>query len=111
MLGPTTRFWFGGDTGYSEVFKQNGEKYGPCDMMAIPIGAYEPNWFMKYDHVHPGEAVEIHKDIRSIQHWGENSNCFDIPIFTEEFLDHNKARELELKQTGEFEEQNGIHLP
>jgi len=37
---------------------------------------------------------------------------FDIPIFTEEFLDHNKARELELrqlkKQTTEFEEQNAV---
>jgi len=42
----------------------------------------------------------------------ENSNSFDIPIFTEEFLDHNKARELELrqlrKQTTEFEEQNAV---
>ena len=28
------------------------------------LGAYQPNWFMKYQHVHPGEAVEIHKDIR-----------------------------------------------
>ena len=39
-------------------------------------------------------------------------NSFDVPIFTEEFLDHNKARELELKQlrkqTGEFEEQNAV---
>eukprot|EP00092_Neocalanus_flemingeri_P005635 GFUD01006069.1.p1 GENE.GFUD01006069.1~~GFUD01006069.1.p1 ORF type:complete len:310 (-),score=106.26 GFUD01006069.1:648-1577(-) len=42
----------------------------------------------------------------------ENGNNFDIPIFTEEFLDHNKARELELrqlrKQTTEFEEQNAV---
>ena len=42
----------------------------------------------------------------------DNTNSFDIPIFTEEFLDHNKARELELKQlrkqTGEFEEQNAV---
>ena len=42
----------------------------------------------------------------------ENANSFDIPIFTEEFLDHNKARELELKQlrkqTSEFEEQNAV---
>ena len=42
----------------------------------------------------------------------ENANSFDIPIFTEEFLDHNKARELELrqlrKQTTEFEEQNAV---
>merc|ERR1719154_116510 len=42
----------------------------------------------------------------------ENGNSFDVPIFTEEFLDHNKARELELrqlrKQTTEFEEQNAV---
>merc|ERR1712061_664145 len=42
----------------------------------------------------------------------ENSNSFDIPIFTEEFLNHNRARELELrqlrKQTSEFEEQNAV---
>lgn len=40
----------------------------------------------------------------------EESGTFDIPIFTEEFLDHNKARDTELrqlrKQTTELEEQN-----
>jgi len=74
VLGPRTRFWFGGDTGYCEAFKQIGDKYGPFDLAAIPIGAYQPNWFMKYQHVHPGESVEIHKDIRSSKslgiHWG-----------------------------------------
>ena len=54
VLGPKTRFWFGGDTGYCEAFKQIGDKYGPFDLAAIPIGAYQPNWFMKYQHVHPG---------------------------------------------------------
>lgn len=43
---------------------------------------------------------------------GNSSTSYDIPIFTEEFLDHNKARELELrqlkKQTTEFEEQNAV---
>ena len=42
----------------------------------------------------------------------DNSGSFDIPIFTEEFLNHNRARELELrqlrKQTSEFEEQNAV---
>lgn len=40
------------------------------------------------------------------------ASSFDVPIFTEEFLDHNRARELELrqlrKQTSEFEEQNAV---
>lgn len=43
---------------------------------------------------------------------GGNSGTFNIPIFTEEFLDHNKSRETELrqlrKQTTELEEQNAI---
>lgn len=74
VVGPTKRFWFAGDTGYCEAFAQIGKQYGPFDMAAIPIGAYQPNWFMKYQHVHPGEAVQIHRDVRSVQslgiHWG-----------------------------------------
>ena len=39
VIGPNGhRFWFGGDTGYSDVFKQIGKKYGPIDLAAIPIG-------------------------------------------------------------------------
>ena len=36
------------DTGYNEIqFKEIGDEYGPFDLSAIPIGAYEPRWFMK----------------------------------------------------------------
>jgi len=74
VIGPTKRFWFGGDTGYCEAFTQIGKELGPFDIAAIPIGAYQPNWFMKYQHVHPGEAVQIHRDIKSGRslgiHWG-----------------------------------------
>ncbi|XP_013791817.2 N-acyl-phosphatidylethanolamine-hydrolyzing phospholipase D-like [Limulus polyphemus] len=48
--------------------------YGPFDVSAIPIGAYEPRWFLKYQHVDPQEAVRIHEDIKSkcsvAIHWG-----------------------------------------
>ena len=33
-----SKFWFGGDTAYSDVFKQIGKRYGPFDISAIPIG-------------------------------------------------------------------------
>ena len=33
-----SKFWFGGDTAYSDVFKQIGKRYGPFDLSAIPIG-------------------------------------------------------------------------
>lgn len=59
VIGPHNRFWFGGDTAYSDGFKQIGEKYGPFNIAAIPIGAYEPRWFMKFVHVNPGKNVEL----------------------------------------------------
>jgi L-ascorbate metabolism protein UlaG (beta-lactamase superfamily) len=68
------RFLFVGDTGYNDHFREIGEKLGPFDLAAIPIGAYEPRWFMARHHVNPEESVQIHKDIGSKKsvaiHWG-----------------------------------------
>lgn len=44
VAGPTKKFFFGGDTGYCDAFKQIGWKYGPFSVAAIPIGAYEPRY-------------------------------------------------------------------
>lgn len=60
-MGASQRFWFAGDTGYCGVFKEIGQKYGPFDLSAIPIGAYEPRYFMKPQHIDPAEAVQIHQ--------------------------------------------------
>uniref|UniRef100_A0A4W3J4Q5 N-acyl-phosphatidylethanolamine-hydrolyzing phospholipase D n=1 Tax=Callorhinchus milii TaxID=7868 RepID=A0A4W3J4Q5_CALMI len=74
VLGPWNRFFFAGDTGYCVAFEQIGKRYGPFDLAAIPIGAYEPRWFMKYQHVNPEEAVRIHIDVQAKKsvgiHWG-----------------------------------------
>jgi len=68
------RIFFAGDTGYAPHFKQIGHKYGGFDIALLPIGGYEPRWFMKTYHVNPEEAVKIHLDIRSrysvAMHWG-----------------------------------------
>ncbi len=56
---------FVGDTGYSSVFKEIGEKYGPFDLSLIPIGAYLPRWFMSPIHVAPEESVQLHYDLQS----------------------------------------------
>ncbi len=69
------KFWFGGDTGYhAKIFTEIGARCGPFNLALIPIGGYEPRWFMKNMHVNPEEAVMIHKDIRSSYslaiHWG-----------------------------------------
>lgn len=67
-------YFFAGDTGWSSDFQDIGERLGPFDLSSIPVGAYEPRWFMKQHHVNPAEAVDIHlavKSRRSIgMHWG-----------------------------------------
>jgi L-ascorbate metabolism protein UlaG (beta-lactamase superfamily) len=67
--------YFVGDSGYSEtLFKEIGARCGSPDLALIPIGAYEPRWFMKDAHMNPAEAVHVHRDVASrksvAMHWG-----------------------------------------
>ncbi len=38
---------------------------GPIDLALVPIGAYEPRWFMKDIHMNPAEAVQAHLDLKA----------------------------------------------
>jgi len=71
----TARIYFAGDTGYhSTLFNEIGRRLGPPDLAMIPIGAYEPRWFMREQHCNPAEAVQIHCDLgartSAAMHWG-----------------------------------------
>jgi L-ascorbate metabolism protein UlaG (beta-lactamase superfamily) len=73
-LGPK-RIWFVGDSGYdADIFRDVRVRCGPPDLALVPIGAYEPRWFMAPMHMNPAEAVQAHRDVgarRSIgMHWG-----------------------------------------
>ena len=59
------RALFAGDTAYHGQFGQVGERCGPFDFVMIPIGAYDPRWFMHVVHVAPEEAVQIYQDLVS----------------------------------------------
>ncbi len=66
---------FVGDTGFDEVlFKDIRGRCGAPDLAMIPIGAYEPRWFMEPQHCNAEEAIRIHQDLGSRQsiamHWG-----------------------------------------
>lgn len=100
------KIWFGGDTGYNSVqFKEIGEKFGSIDFAMIPIGAYEPRWFMKGSHVNPEEAVMIHNDIHSLESMGIHWGCF--PLTAEPIMDPTqKLKEAKSKvglKQGKFE--------
>lgn len=56
---------FIGDTGYSKDSHDIRERVGPIDVLSIPIGAYDPIWFMKPNHISPEEAVKVHLELGS----------------------------------------------
>jgi L-ascorbate metabolism protein UlaG (beta-lactamase superfamily) len=79
--GGERRYYFAGDSGYFPGFAEIGRRFAPIgsiDVAFVPIGAYEPRWFMRYQHVDPREAWQAFLDLgaRTLipMHWG----CFDL---------------------------------
>ncbi len=73
VLGARRRFFFAGDTGYYDGFKEIGARFGPFDLAAIPIGGYSA-WNPHPNHVNPEEAVRVFEDVQGRlmvpMHWG-----------------------------------------
>jgi N-acyl-phosphatidylethanolamine-hydrolysing phospholipase D len=57
------RVYFGGDSGYGPFYREIGERAGPFHVLLMPIGAYEPRWFMAASHMSPEEATEAFRDL------------------------------------------------
>jgi len=57
------RIFFCGDSGYAPHFAEIRRRLGAPDLALIPIGAYEPRWFMRAVHMNPEEAVQAHRDL------------------------------------------------
>jgi N-acyl-phosphatidylethanolamine-hydrolysing phospholipase D len=93
------RWYFGGDSGYFHGFAEIGRRFGPIDVALLPIGAYEPRWFMRAQHMNPQEALRAFRDLGARfmlpMHWG----TFDL---TDEPVDL-APRELERALAAEGE--------
>ncbi len=65
--------FFCGDSAYGPQFKEIGNLYR-IDLALLPIGAYEPRWFMKTRHMTPAEAITAFEDLSARKmipiHWG-----------------------------------------
>ena len=83
VTAPDLHWYFAGDTGYSKDFLDTAARFAPqhsagqgggFDLALIPLGAYQPRWFLAEQHVNPEEAVQIHEDLKAKQsvgiHWG-----------------------------------------
>lgn len=76
IQSPAGLVYDAGDTGYGDgaIFADIPRRFGVPDVAILPIGAYEPRWFMKDQHVNPDEAVAIMMACNARQalgvHWG-----------------------------------------
>lgn len=73
---PAGKIYFAGDTGFHDGinFRLAAERHGPFRFALLPIGAYEPRWFMEANHQNPADAVEAFKildaPLAGGYHWG-----------------------------------------
>jgi L-ascorbate metabolism protein UlaG (beta-lactamase superfamily) len=72
------RVYFAGDTGYWKHFADIRTRFGPMDIALLPIGAYEPRWFMCDQHMNPDDAVRAHVDLDSRVSIGTHFGCFRL---------------------------------
>lgn len=70
--------YFAGDTGYGGHFQEIARRTPSPDLALIPIGAYEPRWFMRRVHVNPAEAVQVHLDLRPRLSIGMHFGTFQL---------------------------------
>jgi L-ascorbate metabolism protein UlaG (beta-lactamase superfamily) len=72
------RILFSGDTGYGSFFRDIRQRLGPIDLALLPIGAYEPRWFMQFVHMNPAEAVQAHLDLEASESIGMHFGTFQL---------------------------------
>jgi N-acyl-phosphatidylethanolamine-hydrolysing phospholipase D len=75
VTGPARSVYFGGDSGWFPDFPLIGERAGPFDLSLLPVGAYEPRWFMRASHMNPEDSVRAFVELGGAgtfggMHWG-----------------------------------------
>ena len=111
MIQGAKTIYFSGDTGYFRGFEEFGAKY-EIDYALLGVGAYEPRWFMHYQHMNPAEfvraAVDLGAKVSIPMHFGIISlsdEPLNYPLYElDEFIKNNPECEekIRLLKVGEF---------
>ena len=72
------RIYFAGDTAYAPFFREVRRRFGPIDLALLPIGAYEPRWFMRAVHMNPAEALQAHLDLEASESIAMHFGTFQL---------------------------------
>ncbi len=74
IRGSEGTVYHSGDTAMFDGFAEIGSRLGPVDWALLPVGAYQPRWFMKSQHIDPNEAVSAALALKArtmvAMHWG-----------------------------------------
>jgi L-ascorbate metabolism protein UlaG (beta-lactamase superfamily) len=83
---PGGRVYVVADSGYGEgrYFRTARERHGPFKLAILPIGAYEPRWFMRDQHMDPAESVQAFVDCGAELALGHHYGTFQL---TDEAID------------------------
>lgn len=80
--------------------RQIAEHRGGFDLLAIPIGAYKPQWFMSRVHIDPEEAVAIYKELYRPGTTGVGIHWGTWQLTAEEVMAPKYGLEEQVKSTG-----------
>jgi L-ascorbate metabolism protein UlaG (beta-lactamase superfamily) len=80
LVAGASRILFAGDSAYAPFFRDIRQRLGPIDLALLPIGAYEPRWFMQAVHMNPAEAVQAHLDLEAPPSIGMHFGTFPMTI-------------------------------
>jgi L-ascorbate metabolism protein UlaG (beta-lactamase superfamily) len=78
LVAGGARIYFAGDTGYGPFFREVRQRFGPIELALLPIGAYEPRWFMQPVHMNPADAVQAHLDLEPTESIGMHFGTFQL---------------------------------
>ena len=78
VLDGTHRVYHAGDTGHFAGFELIGKVFGGIDAACLPLGAYEPRWFMQLQHMSPEQSLDALEALSARHFIGMHWGAYDL---------------------------------